>query len=233
MSFEPPVASGAAPGAASAVALPRAAPLIAIAGNPNVGKTTLFNRLTGSEQKVGNYPGVTVESHTGRLVLGGTKVDVVDVPGTYSLSARSREEQIAIQAVAGLGELELPDLVVVVVDATQLSRNLYLVLQVIELDLPVVVALNMIDELERDGRTVDAVALERELGVPVASLSALGGRGLDDLRKRMAVTLAAPERARPGWRWRPATPELAEDIEAVSGVLPRESSCRRRWIRSS
>ena len=102
--------------------------LVAIAGNPNVGKTSVFNLLTGNRQKVTNYPGVTVERFEGSL-QGDEAVRVLDVPGTYSLSARSREEELAIQAIAGLGGETSPDLVVVVVDATQLSRNLYLALR--------------------------------------------------------------------------------------------------------
>ena len=106
---------------------------VALAGNPNTGKTTLFNRLTGGHGKVGNYPGITVERHTGRLELERSgPIEILDVPGTYSLSARSEEEQIAIQAIAGLHPLERPDAVVLVADATQLTRNLYMALQVIE-----------------------------------------------------------------------------------------------------
>ena len=103
----------------TAEALPR----VAIAGNPNTGKTTLFNRLTGLNARVGNYPGVTVERESGRLELGRRAVEVLDVPGTYSLTARSTEEQIAIQAICGLHPLERPDAVVLVVDATQLTRK--------------------------------------------------------------------------------------------------------------
>ena len=116
--------------------------LVAIAGNPNTGKTTLFNRLTGGNAKVGNYPGITVEREEGRLRLpSGLVATVADVPGTYSLSARSPEEHVAIQAIAGLSPLERPDVVLLVADATQLTRNLYLALQIIECDLPLVIAL--------------------------------------------------------------------------------------------
>ena len=121
-------------------------PLVVVAGNPNTGKTTLFNRLTGARQKVGNYPGITVDRHEGHLTLpGGTGVRVADVPGSYSLSARSPEEQLALQAVCGLPPSEAPQALVVVVDATQLARNLYLVLQLLETRVPLVVALNMTD----------------------------------------------------------------------------------------
>src|SRR5688572_6119058 len=124
-----------------------ARPRIALAGNPNTGKTTLFNRLTGARARVGNYPGVTVERRLGTLRRGpAAGAEVLDVPGTYSLVARSAEEQIAIEALLGLGGEARPDLIVVCVDATQLVRSLYLVLQIQELGLPVAIALTMIDE---------------------------------------------------------------------------------------
>lgn len=209
--------------------------LVAIAGNPNTGKTTLFNRLTGSDHRVGNYPGVTVERHSGVLVLpAGMRVEIVDVPGSYSLSARSREEEIAIQAIAGLPPHEPPDLAVLVVDATQLSRNLYLALQVIELDVPVVVALNMTDALAARGESLDAQAIERELGVPVVAISALKAQGLDELARTIERVLAAPDSARPGARWKPASPNLRGDLDAVARAIPdawaRNSEARRRAL---
>ena len=198
-------------------------PLVVVAGNPNTGKTTVFNRLTGSDQKVANYPGVTVESHRATIELaGGVVADVLDVPGTYSLSARSREEELAIQTIAGLAPFEVPDLVVVVADATQLSRNLYMTLQVLELGVPVVLAVNMADMLEARGEQLDLPSLRRELGVPVVPTSALHGRGLDELRREIEATLSDPARARPGWRWTPEDPLLDEDLRAVAAALPAE-----------
>jgi len=194
---------------------------VAIAGNPNTGKTTLFNQLTGARGKVGNYPGVTVERHFAPLELEGYgSVQLMDVPGTYSLSARSREEQLAIQAVAGLHPLERPDLVVCVVDATQLVRNLYLALQLIELGLPLVLALNMSDRLASTGQKLDAAALERELGVPCVPIIAAKGQGLAELRREMARVLADPKRGRPGWRAEPIDPLLLSDLKAVEKELP-------------
>lgn len=208
---------------------------IAVAGNPNTGKTTLFNRLTGSDQKVANYPGVTVDRHAGRMRLpGGSEIEVLDVPGTYSLSARSREEEIAIQSIAGLDGEEQPDLVVMVVDATQLSRNLYMALQVIEFEVPLLVALNMTDVLEARGESIDVEAVSRELGVPVVAISALKGRAIDELERAIERTLAAPETARPGPRWTPETAELRADLDHIAKSLPpqwgRENTARGRAL---
>jgi ferrous iron transport protein B len=159
---------------------------IALAGNPNAGKTTLFNRLTGSQQKVANYSGVTVEVAEGRFVLPRSgSVSILDVPGCHSLTARSREEELAIEVIAGLPPFAPPDLTLLVIDASQLARSLYLALQVLELPGRVVVALNMSDLLAARGLEVDVRALERELGVPVVAISALRNEGIDELRASM------------------------------------------------
>ncbi|MBI5432606.1 MAG: ferrous iron transport protein B [Planctomycetes bacterium] len=194
---------------------------VAIAGNPNTGKTTVFNRLTGSRAKVGNYPGVTVDREVGMLALAdGRKVEMIDVPGTYSLSARSREEQIAIQAICGLPPLDAPDAVLLVIDSTQLVRNLYLALQVIETEMPVVLALNMSDALEANGLVLDRAALERELGVPVVTVSGKTGEGFDELRSALARVLDQPNVGRPGARWRTEDPILQSDLNAVAKHVP-------------
>lgn len=205
---------------------------VVLAGNPNVGKTTLFNRLTGGRARVGNYPGITVERHHGRLSLPDlSSAELVDSPGTYSLSARSLDEQVACAAIAGLPPHPRPDLIVVVVDATRLSRNLYLALQVLELGLPMVVALNMIDDARRSGLEPDAEALSRELGVPVIPLVARKGEGVDPLRRAIASVLHDPERGRrsaPLWAPNDA---LAGDVAEVAEALPRawhDDDARRR-----
>ena len=196
---------------------------VTIAGNPNTGKTTLFNQLTGSDLKVGNYPGITVDCTEGKLALSpGNSVTLMDVPGTYSLSARSQEEQIALQAVAGFSPLQQPDLVVVVLDATQLTRNLYLALQVIEIGVPVVLALNMSDMLTDQSLEIDFKALSKAVGVPVVPVSALKGEGIDELRGEIERALRDSERGHTSWRWRPDSKPLVEDIEAVAAALPQE-----------
>src|SRR5215468_1811798 len=139
---------------------------VALVGNPNTGKTTLFNALAGMRQRVGNYPGVTVETKKGRLTHAGQPFDLVDLPGTYSLAPRSPDEMVAVDLILGqqAGESR-PAVVVSIVDASNLERNLYLTTQVLELGVPVVVALNMIDVAEGQGIRIDADKLARRLGV--------------------------------------------------------------------
>src|SRR3954469_10820800 len=167
---------------------------LALAGNPNSGKTTLFNALTGLRQKVANYPGVTVEKKTGRCKLAdGSWVDVIDLPGTYSLISRSPDEQVAMEVLRGLrSDTKPPDVVVVVVDASNLQRNLYLVSQLIELGRPLVVALNMMDVAERRGLIVSPEKLANELGVPVIPVVASKGRGIAELKATIARAVVAP-----------------------------------------
>src|SRR5437868_3077489 len=144
---------------------------VALLGNPNTGKTTLFNALSGLRQRVGNYPGVTVETKKGRFTDGGRSFEVIDLPGTYSLAPRSPDEMVAVDVILGeQGGEARPDVVVSIVDASNLDRNLYLTTQVLELGVPVVVALNMIDVAKAQGLTLDAAALAERLGVPVVPL---------------------------------------------------------------
>src|SRR6187549_310992 len=169
-----------------------AAPLVALVGNPNAGKSALFNALTGARQKVGNYPGVTVERHSGRLALpDGRPVELVDLPGAYSLEPSSPDERVTRDVVTGTQSGErLPDALVVVVDAANLDNHLRFTLQLIALGLPVVVALNMFDLAERDGLILDPERLARDLGVPVVPTVAVRRRGLDDLKARLGDVLA-------------------------------------------
>lgn len=167
--------------------------VIVTLGNPNTGKSTLFNALTGMRQKVGNFPGVTVEHLRGETTLGERHVSVVDLPGTYSLAAQSPDEMVAIDVLLGrIEDVGAPDAVLVVVDANNLRRNLFLASQVLELPLPVVVALNMVDVAEAQGATIDAAALSSALGAPVVPMCAARGQGLDDLRRALEDALNSP-----------------------------------------
>ena len=152
----------------------------ALAGNPNSGKTTLFNALTGATAYVGNWPGVTVDKREGTYKKLSEPVKIVDLPGIYSLSPYTPEEVISRNFLLE----EKPDCVINIVDATNLERNLYLTTQLMEIDIPVVVALNMMDAVEKAGDKLDAKTLEKKLGVPVAEISALKGEGIAELMKR-------------------------------------------------
>jgi len=168
-------------------------PTIALLGNPNTGKTTLFNALAGMNQRVGNYPGVTVETKKGRLHIDERTFEVIDLPGTYSLAPRSPDEMLAVELLLGQQAHEpRPDAVVTIVDASNLDRNLYLTTQIMELGVPVVVALNMIDIARKQGITIDDQELARRLGVPVVPIQANKGLGLDELKRAIARTLATP-----------------------------------------
>ena len=164
---------------------------VALAGNPNCGKTTLFNALTGATAHVGNWPGVTVDKREGTCKKGSEPFTVVDLPGIYSLSPYTPEEVIARNFILD----NKPDCVVDIVDSTNLERNLYLTTQLMEMDVPVVVALNMADELEKNGDKIDVKLLEERLGMPVVSVSAMTGKGVKELIDR---TLAAAKRKRQG-----------------------------------
>jgi ferrous iron transport protein B len=191
-------------------------PRVAMAGNPNTGKTSVFNRLTGAQGRVGNYPGVTVELMAGELDLGPAgRVEVLDVPGTYSLVARSKEEEVAIGCLLGLRGLPPPQLVVCCVDATNLSRNLYFVLQAQELGLNLVVALTMTDEAAPG--TPGAPELAKLLGCPVVSVVGRTGHGIDALRTAIAGALG--HKAEELRRWQPSA-LLQERIGRVHAALP-------------
>src|SRR6476646_10652303 len=167
---------------------------VALAGNPNSGKTTVFNAMTGLRQKVANYPGVTVEKKVGRCKLpDGRWCDVIDLPGTYSLISRSPDEQEAMEVLRGIRtDVKRPDVVIVVVDASNLQRNLYLVSQLIELGRPLVVALNMMDIAGRRGLVVSADKLECELGVPVIPVVGSRGKGIAELKAAISRAAVAP-----------------------------------------
>jgi len=181
--------------------LPAARPFyVVLTGNPNSGKTTLFNALTGLRAKVGNYAGVTVERKEGRLlgVPAGMSVRVLDLPGTYSLSPNSLDEQISRDVLLNrLPELPPPDLIVLVVDAANLQRNLYYTTQVVELGHPTIIALNMVDVAENNGYRIDEKKLSEALGVPVMPVVASSGTGVPELRAKIIATFQNPAEIKP------------------------------------
>ena len=205
-------------------------PLIALVGNPNAGKSALFNALTGARQKLGNYPGVTVERKAGRLALSdGRPVELVDLPGTYSLNPNSPDEQVTRDFVLGkqLGERR-PDALVIVVDAANLDNHLRFALELIALGMPTVIALNMVDLATRDGLELDAAILSRELGVPVVPTVAVRKRGLDHLKTELEGLIsvgAAPVRASDGPQDFDSLRKSAQRI-ARAGIV-RETPSRR------
>ena len=163
-------------------------PTYALVGNPNCGKSTLFNALTGMKQKVGNYPGVTVEKKVGTTFSQhGQPITVIDLPGAYSLAARSPDEAVTRDVLLGRrADTQQPDRILCIIDATNLERNLYLVHQILDLGRPVIVVLNMMDLAEKAGLNIRAARLEHELGVPVIPCEAVRGKGLVELRVSMS-----------------------------------------------
>ncbi|MGH8544416.1 MAG: ferrous iron transport protein B [Gammaproteobacteria bacterium] len=175
----------------------RKRPAIAVVGNPNVGKSTVFNALTGLRQKVANYPGVTVERRLGILTLDHGEVHLVDLPGMYSLSAQSPDEMVALDVLLGrIPDLGTPDAVVIVADASNLRRNLFLASQILDLELPVLVALNMMDVARSRGIALNVNALEHELQCTVIPVVASRPEGIGALRSAMDRTLRHPRASR-------------------------------------
>ncbi|MDX9863829.1 MAG: FeoB small GTPase domain-containing protein [Anaerolineaceae bacterium] len=150
---------------------------IALAGNPNSGKTTIFNQLTGSRQHVGNWPGKTVEQKSGFIYFNDCQIEIIDLPGTYSLNAYSMEEIIARDFLLE----ENPDLVISVVDAANLERNLYLTVQILELGMPILIALNMTDVAEHRGIITDTERLSQALQSPIITTTAREGKGIQEI----------------------------------------------------
>jgi ferrous iron transport protein B len=208
--------------------------LVALAGNPNAGKSALFNALTGARQKVGNYPGVTVERKSGRMSLAdGRPVELLDLPGTYSLQPSSPDEAVTHDVLLGKQEGErLPSALLVVIDATNLDNHLRFALQLIALGLPTVVALNMIDMAERDGLRIDAAKLSAELGVPVIPTVAVRRKGVEELKAAIGMLSTGGAAIRIG----ADHPSLHEDIvelqrraRAIAVAATTEENFKRRW----
>ncbi|MCY3665079.1 MAG: ferrous iron transport protein B [Gemmatimonadetes bacterium] len=220
---------------------------LALIGNPNTGKTTLFNALTGLTQRAGNYPGVTVEHKVGTVTLDGEDaLDLIDLPGAYSLAAHSPDEMLAIDVLLGQQQDAPPiDGILAVVDASNLRRNLYLVSQLAEIDVPLVVALNMGDIAIRRGMRIDASALSEALGVPVVPVLAHRRQGLDELRRTLAALNADPAPARPQRVELPdqlqrATAELQaavsgplSSVEALRALVDEDGYAERRLLASA
>ncbi|NPC97789.1 iron transporter FeoB [Nocardioides sp. zg-DK7169] len=202
--------------------------VVALAGNPNTGKSTVFNALTGLRQHVGNWPGTTVVRAEGACAAGGRTYRVVDLPGCYSLLSTSRDEDVARDFLLFAD----PDVVVVVVDATRLERNLNLVLQVLQVTGRVVVALNLMDEARRHRIGLDVRHLSRELEVPVVAMAARRGEGIGELLEQVAAVAhgAWPVRpARPGPALPPGTARAVEELTALL-VAEYPGLANARWV---
>jgi len=204
------------------------APTVALAGNPNSGKTTLFNELTGSHQHVGNYPGVTVEKKEGTYVCDGFRLHIVDLPGTYSLTAYSLEEVVARDFLVDKN----PEVVINIVDASNLERNLYLAIQFLEMGIPICIALNMIDVAKKRGIKVDAQKLSALLGIPVIPTIARTGKGKKELMQSAAQMMhadceLAPLKISYGTDIDQALLKMEEEIKAGNFMT---DTYQARWI---
>jgi len=197
----------------------------ALIGNPNVGKTLIFNNLTGGHHRVGNWPGVTVEKRVGRFRYGHEKVEVIDLPGVYSLTPFSLDQRIALHYILN----ERPDVVVDIVDAGNLRRNLYLTLMLLELEVRLVLALNKLDRARAKGLEIDVGRLAGLLGIPVVPTVAPREEGMEELKKRIIEVGRTRD-------WRPPRldygPELERAISEMEGQLDEELAQRypRRWL---
>lgn len=185
-------------------------PIIALVGNPNAGKTTVFNAITGAHQKVGNYPGVTVERISGEVEIGGKEFELVDVPGLYSIKPASEDERVAVEVILGKhGSEPEPDFLIAVIDANNLERNLFFFSQLLELGKPMAVALTMTDVLASNGRTIDIKRLSQEIGLPVVPVVGHKGIGVRELLDTVVLQASAPK-----------PPELPLPQEALDIVEP-------------
>ena len=193
---------------------------VALIGNPNTGKSTLFTALAGVRQRVGNYPGVTVEKKIGHMHVEGQHFTLVDLPGTYSLAPRSLDEMVAVDVLLGRQpDLPSPDAVICIVDASNIERNLYLVSQVLEFGLPTVIALNMTDLAEARGVSIDVMALKQRLGAPVVEVQANRRVGIAQLKTALASAVAGPVSSRPS----PFPATFSNEVERLESSIAAES----------
>ena len=199
---------------------------IALAGNPNSGKTTLFNALTGSNQFVGNWPGVTVEKKEGKIkgyTTKGEEAILVDLPGVYSLSPYTLEEVVSRNYLVG----EKPDAIINIIDGTNLERNLYLTTQLTELGIPVIVAVNMMDLVKKNGEELDIDRLGKDIGCKVVEISALRGEGIDQLAQRAVAIAKANKQTVPAHKFEGCVEHAIAHIEeALSGHV---DATMERW----
>jgi ferrous iron transport protein B len=196
---------------------------VALAGNANVGKSVVFNQLTGVDQIVGNWPGKTVERAEGTLLHDGLKVRIIDLPGIYSFSTYSMEELVSRDFIA----LEKPEIVVNVVDASALERNLFFTIQLLELSAPLIIALNQIDLMEKKEISIDYLGLEKILGVPVVPTVAIKGKGISELTKQI-MCMADQSRVRPTIKYGREVEERIEKLTSLLGSI--EAGYPRRWL---
>lgn len=207
---------------------------VALIGNPNVGKTEIFNRLTGLSQRVGNFPGVTVEKKAGKLVYREQEIEVVDLPGTYSLTSNALDELVARDYII----IERPDVIVDIVDATNLERNLYLTMLLLEMDARVVVALNRWDMVVARGTRIDLEKLSELLDCPVVPTVAITGEGLDDLKDSIVDVTGVGVTEQKKAKGHRAAMDYGSDIEQlinrVEGVIEEIPELiekyPRRWL---
>ncbi|EAQ80314.1 ferrous iron transport protein B [Blastopirellula marina] len=200
---------------------------VALIGNPNTGKSTLFNALSGVRQRTGNYPGVTVEKKHGTFRIGDKSIELIDLPGSYSLAPRSPDEMVAVDVLLGrLPAERKPQAVLVILDAGNLERNLYILSQVLELRLPTIVALNMIDVAQDKGVTVDAPLLAQRLGVPVLETRANHGAGVQQLREALAHIAAQS----PPEYTSPFPPAFREEVAGLQGKMVASNVSAPRYL---
>lgn len=204
-----------------------ATPTVVVLGNPNSGKSTLFNGLTGVKQHVGNYPGVTVEKRTGRISVGDEQFQLVDLPGTYSLAPNSPEEMLSVKILLGKAPADAkPDVILCVVDASNLPRNLFLVSQILELQQPTVVAVNMVDVAARNGVEIDCEKLQELLGVPVVPVQAKRRQGFEELKE----AIAKAKNRSPEFLHDPFEANLKKRIERLESTCPNDCELKRFTI---